>query len=317
MADVRIRGKVREVPPPGQLVDIGGYRLHAMTEGAGSPPVVMEAGTWDLGLTWSLVQPDVAAFAATLTYDRAGLGWSDPSPGPRTAEVMADELRALLRALGLEPPYVLVAQSFGGLVSRLYAYHYPQEVAGMVLVDAAHEDQLLRFPPAVREAQPTLYRMQIEHLRGLRGQLAEGTPVDAALLGLPQKLPEDVIASYRAVAASSPSRVDTMIAELEALEESQAQVRAARDGGIGDLPLVVLSHGEASPLPPIVRGGQQTADAYEEAWQQMQAELSGLSSHGRHVLAEGSVHMIHHDRPDLVIGAIRDVVESARGEADR
>jgi pimeloyl-ACP methyl ester carboxylesterase len=119
------------VEAPGVLVDVGGYRLHAIVEGEGEPPVVLDAGTWDFGLTWALVQPEIARLARTIAYDRAGLGWSDPSPRPRTAGNMVEELRAMCTALGLNWPIVLVAQSFGALVARLYAYRYPEEVGGL------------------------------------------------------------------------------------------------------------------------------------------------------------------------------------------
>jgi pimeloyl-ACP methyl ester carboxylesterase len=302
--------------PPGAMFDVGDVMLHAIVSGEGGPPVVMEAATWDLALTWSKVQPEVAMLTTTVAYDRAGLGWSETSRAPRTASPMVDELRGLLRAAELRPPYVMVGHSFGGLVSRLFAFRYPDEVVGMVLVDAAHEDQLQRFPPEVREAQPTLYAMQLEHLRGIRDQLAAGAAVDPAMLGIPQGLPEDVLAGYRAVAASSPSRIETMIAELEGLEVSQDEIRADADAGLGDIPLMVISHGEPAPLPPIVRGGPDVGDAYEASWQGMQEDLSRLSSRGSRIVADGSMHMIHHDRPELVVGAIRDVIDEVRRRED-
>src|SRR5690606_28471284 len=105
-----------------------------------------------------------ARFARVVTYDRAGLGWSDPAPGPRTAEAMVADLRALLRAAGVPAPYVLVGQSFAGLLVRLYAYLHPSEVAGLVLVDGAHEDQYQRFPEAIRAAFEPLRAMQLQSL---------------------------------------------------------------------------------------------------------------------------------------------------------
>lgn len=311
---IRVPNDVDPSAAPGRMVDIGGFRLRAAVDGGGSPVVVMEAGTWDLGLTWSLVSPRVAAFTTTLTYDRAGLGWSDPSPSPRTVGSMADELHRLLSAVDLAPPYVLVGQSFGALVTRLYAHRHPDEVGAMVLVDPAHEDQLDRFPDAVRAAQPGLYAMQLEMLRGLRTRLEAGERIDPAVLGLPVQLPEDAIDGYRTAALADTSRVDTMLAELELLERGQEEVREATAAGLGDLPLVVLSHGVPAPLPPIVQGGERTARAYEEAWQEMQGEIARLSSNGIRVVAERSGHMVHLDRPELVVQAIRDVVGSVRGE---
>ena len=125
-------------PPVGRLVDVSGYRLHLACQGEGSPTVVMEAAIGETGLLWSLVQPAVAQTTRACVYDRAGYGWSDPIPRPRTAAVMVEELHTLLDTAGVPGPYVLVGLYFGGLLVRMYAARYPQEVAGLVLVYAAY-----------------------------------------------------------------------------------------------------------------------------------------------------------------------------------
>ena len=137
----------KQFPAPGQRVDVGGFSLHIYCTGEGSPTVVVDAGNGDFSVGWSGIQPEVAKSTRICTYDRAGYGWSDPSPSPRTAKVMAEELHALLVNAGIEPPYVLVGHSLGGYNVRMFADLYPDEVAGMVLVDSAHEDQLKRLPP--------------------------------------------------------------------------------------------------------------------------------------------------------------------------
>jgi pimeloyl-ACP methyl ester carboxylesterase len=137
-----------EIPgftPPGKLVDIGGYRLHLHCTGKGNPTVVLIAGGGDFSFDWSLVQPNVSRFARVCSYDRAGLAWSDPGPTPRTMRQDAHELHTLLSAAQIQAPYVLVGHSMGGLIARVYAAQYPNEVAGMVLVDATHEDTTLLF----------------------------------------------------------------------------------------------------------------------------------------------------------------------------
>ena len=134
----------KKYPPPGRLVDVGGYRLHIhcleRESEKGGPTVVMDAGIGECSLGWSLVQPEIAKFAHVCTYDRAGLGWSDSAPTARTSQQIVSDLHALLGNAGIEPPYVMVGHSFGGLNLRLYASRFPEEVAGMVLVDSAHED---------------------------------------------------------------------------------------------------------------------------------------------------------------------------------
>ncbi len=127
-------------PASGKLINVGGYRLHINCIGTGSPTVILDAGLGGSSLDWSLVQPEVATFTRVCSYDRAGYGWSDYGPKPRTSGRIVAELHTLLIGAGIPGPYILVGQSFGGLNVRLYAYTYPQEVAGMVLVDASHEN---------------------------------------------------------------------------------------------------------------------------------------------------------------------------------
>ncbi len=133
-------------PPPGRLVDVGGFRLHIHCTGSGGPTVILDAGNGGSSLDWSLVQPGVATFTRVCSYDRAGYGWSDSGPTPRTSERIVRELHTLLVNAGVPGPYVLVGHSFGGLNMRLYTYTYPQDVAGLVLVDSSHEND----PTALR-----------------------------------------------------------------------------------------------------------------------------------------------------------------------
>jgi pimeloyl-ACP methyl ester carboxylesterase len=199
-------------PPIGQLVDAGGYRLHVACQGEGGPTVVMEAATGETGLLWSLVQPGVAQTTRTCVYDRAGLGWSDPSPRPRTAAVMVEELRSLLASAEVPGPYVVVGHSFGGLLVRLYAARYPQEVAGLLLVDSAHEDQYRRAPSEIRDLLPQFEKQGRQQFEGLKALIESGA-LDVAMLPVPPGLPASAADTFRALVATSPKHVDTLIAE--------------------------------------------------------------------------------------------------------
>lgn len=296
---------------PGRLVDIGGYRLQLDCRGSGRPAVVFEGGTGEAGLSWALVHPQVAAFTRACAYDRAGLGWSDPSPRPRTAEVMVEELRSLLDVSEMEPPYVLVGQSFGGIVARLFAHRFPQDVAGMVLVDSAHEEQLLRFPAAIRASEESMLKAQVQQFAGLRSMIEAGS-FDPSLLPVPPAFPPEVKDAYRALVAADATWLDTVVAELQAVGEAHAQVRAAKIRSVGDIPLVVLRHGK--PMPPMKEMGMgpEDADHYERIWQELQEELVALSPRATLVVAEESGHMIHQEEPELVVRAVRDVVEAGR-----
>src|SRR5262245_64784648 len=136
--------------PPGQLVDVGGFRLHCHAEGRGCPTVVLDAALGGSSISWTYVQPRIAEFARTCAYDRAGFAWSDRGPLPRTAGRMADELNILLERSGETPPYVLVGHSFGGLVTRIFAARYRALSAGLVLVDPAQPEDWVDPAPKER-----------------------------------------------------------------------------------------------------------------------------------------------------------------------
>jgi pimeloyl-ACP methyl ester carboxylesterase len=134
-------------PPPGRLVDIGGYRLHLYCTGKGRPTVILLSGLGAAAArasaTWGRVQPEVAKFTRVCSYDRAGEGWSDPSPARESLQQTVNELHRLLLRADVKPPYVLAGQSWGGPIARVYASQHPERVVGMVLIDTTHEDAQL------------------------------------------------------------------------------------------------------------------------------------------------------------------------------
>src|SRR5215207_2765747 len=157
---IAARGDARRYPPPGQLVDVGGYRLHIQCVGTGSRTVVLDAGLGGSSLDWNLVQPALGRTTRVCAYDRAGMGWSDPGPQPRTPRQIADELHTLLTNAGIAGPYVLVGHSLGGKNVRLFALAYPEQVAGMVLVDARSEYVDANTSPAEAQAFQRASAMQ-------------------------------------------------------------------------------------------------------------------------------------------------------------
>src|SRR5215210_8391078 len=136
----------RAYPPPGEMVDVGGYSLHINCVGQGSPTVVLDAGLGDFSAQWIRVQREVSDTTRVCAYDRAGMGWSEMGPEPRDAKQISSELHTLLKGAGIEGPFVLVGHSFGGLYTRTYAARYPDEVAGVVLVDSSSPKQVGHRP---------------------------------------------------------------------------------------------------------------------------------------------------------------------------
>jgi pimeloyl-ACP methyl ester carboxylesterase len=301
-------------PPPGQMVDVGGYRMHIYCEGEGSPSVVMDAGLGDLSLSWVLVQPEAAELTRVCAYERAGLGWSERGPKTRTAQNIAEELHTLLTEAGIEGPYVLVGHSAGGVYARVYAHLYPDEVVGMVLVDTSHEEQDLRFPEAYAEASQRFLAQMAQFLLVPRvlnslGILA-ASPQDYPDEYLPA-LPEATKEVYKG-AILSDTRYFAAAAELySSWEATAAEVRAMQITTLGDIPLVVLTQGEFA-VPDAYGVSGEVVEQAQAAWYEMQAELAALSSNGKQVIAEQSGHYIQLDQPELVIDAIREVVEAAR-----
>lgn len=233
---------------PGKLIDVDGSRLHYQVMGEGNPTVVVESGQGATSLDWQLVQPEVAKFTKILTYDRPGYGWSTLSTKPRTSAQIVDELRQLLKQAGIKPPYVLVGMSFGGLPVRLFAYKYPEEVAGMVLVDVTHEMLYERFPPAMVKLNEQFdwWAMNILPIAAHLGLLRLLVLLDYLPLapGLFKKFPASSRPQAKAVYAHTKFW-DAFGQESAAFNTTIMQVQQARAAKpFPAIPLVVISAGK-------------------------------------------------------------------------
>ncbi len=281
-------------PMPGRLFDVDGVKMHIDCTGEGTPAVVLDAGLGDTYISWRKVQPLIAKFTRVCSYDRTGLGYSDPSPQPRTSKNIAEELHALLRAAGIVPLYVLVGHSMGGFDVRLYASLYRSEVAGMVLVDSSHPEQENRVSPEVGQLDRSALRV---------AELLEFTAPFGVrrLLGL---CGGDAI-THAAVCNWHSAR--TGVEELRAFSESASQTAAA--GTLGDMPLIVLSRDPDKLLHDL---SPDLEKQFADTWEKMQEELAQLSTRGRQTIVKNSGHYIQFDQPEAVAAAIRNVVDQAR-----
>jgi pimeloyl-ACP methyl ester carboxylesterase len=281
------------IPPPlGRLVDVGGYRVHLYCVGAGSPTVVITGAGYSFD--WGLVQPEVAKFTQVCVYDHSGVAWSDAGPTD-TCSLRVGEIHAALRNANVDGPYLLVGHSLGALVSRLYASKYPDDIAGMVIVDHASTFTYLPF------ARPTLFGSKVGQRYGTQSATPI-SPVSPSVDGPSestnddfQKLPANDY-QLHLWGDSLPGHVATMARNGAMISECVADVEAAtRDQvhPLGDKPLIVLST------------GMETSYANQ---------LAALSSHGKQVVVSDSSHYIMIDRPNVVIGAIREAVEAVRGQ---
>jgi pimeloyl-ACP methyl ester carboxylesterase len=281
-------------PPPGRLVDIGGYRLHIDCEGTGSPVVILEAGLGDMGVSWAQVQPTLARWTQACSYDRAGLGWSDAGPSPRDPARETDELHTLLSRAGVTPPYVLVGHSYGGDLVRLYAHRFPDGVAGLVLVEASNQDQWSKIPEAQGAWSEYLRTCHWDAIRARFGWL---------------RLRHDPIPYYadsvRPIAESfsyGPKEIAATCGEAVAiLGQGPGELAVVRS--LGELPLMVISAG---------RSFWRSPEAWA-AWQAMQASETTLSSRSVRVIAEHSQHDVQHDEPRVVttyVGSMLSIVKA-------
>lgn len=286
-------------PPPGRLVDVGGYRLHLHCTGAGTPTVVLDAGLGGGMLDWMLVQPEVAKFSRVCSYDRAGVGWSEAGTKPRTTQQISQELHTLLGKAGIQSPYVLVGHSFGGINVQYFASQHPNEVAGMVLVDSTHEKQFSRqempkpptfLPFVVKALVPFGVARLMNHL---------GEP--------PPNITPD-LAVQRASIYAHTRHLYAVADEMISLSVSLAQAQAVPLQW-GDKPLVVLTRGRKEAAPLL---SPEEANRMEQTWKELQTELVGRSQNGKQIIAEKSGHYIQFDQPNLVLNTIRQTTEAAR-----
>ena len=297
----------RANPPPGRMVDIGGRRLHVDCRGTGSPTVVFESGLDTYGsLSWSKVQDSVAAFTRACAYDRAGVMWSDPAGGPHDAEQVARDLWAGLDAAGERGPFVLVGHSAGGPYLMVETHDRPDAVLGLVFVDASHPDQLERFRPFL----DTESKLQ---------QILRFAPL-AARLGVVRLLPGPDPAHNPTVPARvleldgafRGRSIGGMVAEARSLAASLHEAGGDRD--LGRRWLVVLTARKRPGDAELAQMGmtREQSDRMRAVWDSLHDEEAGFSTRSRRILVDDASHYIQFDRPDLVIGAVRSVVDSVR-----
>ena len=308
------------LPPPGRLVDVGTHRLHLSCLGEGSPTVVLDSALGASSISWVLVQPALARLTRTCAYDRAGFGWSDAGPLPRTASRIANELYELLRRAQVPPPYVLVGHSFGGLVARLFAGRHPDAVAGMVLIEPAIAEHWASPPPEQQAriargvrlcgygtwaAQHGLARLvsalvrlgSLGAARALVSAISRGgfRREDEVILAPVWKLPADARRPLHHM-WTERKFFDALGSQIASMCESALEVLREDSGSFGDVPLAVIT-GD---------GADTNRRAADEA-------LARRSTRGRHIVVPESGHWVPLDAPQTVADAVAAIVQEVRG----
>lgn len=298
--------------------EFGGTTLNLDCSGPaatpGSPTVILDSGLGVPAVGWKFVQPEVAKFARVCSYDRAGYGWSSAGQMPRTSLQIVKELHALLGVAGEKPPYVIVGHSFGGYNIRVYNGQYPAEIAGMVLVDASHEDQVSRMPPELQEFQRKEVESQKWQLRMAPLMIHLGIARLMANDQGAEMLPKDFRDEIKYLQLQGKF-LDATASEFGSFEESAKEVRAA--GTLGDKPLIVLSAGKDVD-PKVLPAGfpVKAITEFHDIWlKDLQVKEAHLSTRGKQIIVPDSTHMIPFERPERVTAAIQEVWEAAKGGA--
>lgn len=283
-------------PPPGRLFDIGGRKLHLHCSGEGTPTVLLVAGGGAYSIDWALVQPKVAGTSRVCSYDRAGLGWSDPGPADETVEQTVSDLHLLLGSAGERGPYLLMGASIGGIFIRAYQHAFPDEVAGLLFANSSH-----RVGMNVKGKVGLIWELSEDELRSAYplppsakgpAPISEGEPFE--------RLPPDLQTvrlwlDLRGWEKWDPAKAgpESLLSWRKEFLREFEETSTGQEHPLGDLPVIVLSSGER-PTDPDRRRDRTDAGA----------ALDLLSSNTLYLTATGSGHEIHLYQPDLVVQAV-------------
>jgi pimeloyl-ACP methyl ester carboxylesterase len=285
----------RRYAPPGQMVDVGGHRLHVHVTGesrGGTPTVILDSGMVSFSSNWAWIQDEIAKVTRVVAYDRAGLGWSDLGHDPHDAGANAVQLTAALQALEVRGPFVLAGHSYGGLSLRAFAAHRRDEIVGMVLVDASHPDQWHRFGFSSKvlgwgnRVSSVVARFGIFRVFDKEYKLLA--------TGLPE------LAYAELMAFSSTPRALSASGQAAMAWDDVTRPLVNDAGDLGDMPLIVLSVTEQP------RKGKELTE--------LQAELATLSTNSRHVTVQGAYHealLANEGYARVVTESILDVLHAA------
>ncbi len=305
LAEVRDLSKF---PPPGRLINVDGRMMHIHCEGTGSPTVVVEQGAGSMSVAWTEIHQQVAQTTRICSYDRAGLGYSEPVDRPMRSPEVAETLGKLLDTRGIEDDLVLVGWSAGGIYIREFYRQNQSRVKGMVFVESSHEQQVIRMPEEPPVSDFVIGLMKIMGPTGLL-RLSGLIESQTGSLALTEESEQRLTALYSQSHSISSFLIDNEGARLDMQSNSPPE-------NLGDLPITVISRGV-----PIAEYEGMPADVTVESmrelrrkWYELQYELVNLSSNSRHVIATKSGHMVHTSEPQLLVDSITDMVSLVKSK---
>jgi pimeloyl-ACP methyl ester carboxylesterase len=299
---------------PHQRVDIGGRKLHLYCSGTGATTVVFDAPSGDGGWVWFRVQPEVAKHTRACVYDRAGFGFSDPVPRPNTSENSVEDLHKALGVAGIKPPFLLVGNSLGGSNAQVYAYRYPEQVKGLVLVEPQTESETARLDKVTSGKIKQINAMVKQQDQYCLGEAEKGFKAGSEpftnCIGNPLEFYGPVLGKAVLKSEMTKSYWRTRVDEYNAIDTSDDQLRALRKP-FGDLPLLVLTRGVS---PYAVPGKPQSAlnKAMEDENEKIHKELAALSTKGKQRVVPGAAHEIQAEQPVAVAQAVLEVLRQIK-----
>jgi pimeloyl-ACP methyl ester carboxylesterase len=288
-------------PAPGNMYTVNGHRMHLYCTGTGSPTLVLESGLGDDWTVWAKVQPTLSKTTQVCSYDRSGMGWSDELATDHDANTFAEQLHALLQAAGIRKPIILMGHSIAGIYIRAYAARYPNDMAGLIFVDASSPYQDSRLPPT-KIPLPSFTLQKWETVFGVaraRGDCSQVVPGLEFERGA-------IYASNCTI-----SGIDSTIAEIDTFNRSSDEIE--HTGPFGHLPILVFtSDNTIMDQQEAIIWTPENVKKADQIWQGMQEDLKHLSSNGRRIIAKGSGHYVEVDRADLINREVPVFIQQVR-----
>lgn len=298
------RNAEKKFLPPGELIDVGGYRLHINCQGdkkADVPAVIFESGIWCCSLDWQLIQPEIAKITQTISYDRAGYGWSEEGPRPRTFEQNVQELKILLNKKGIHPPYIMVGHSSGGSIVLQYQRSYPEDVAGLILVDTLVEQPKLSGLARLINTLATRCLGYLSYVGVLRCLTKLSSPISLNPGWTPEK--QNI---YLSAHRLKPRSFFTYLEEWDGFESSfEALNKESAD--VKEKPITVICRGNETPLIPWL-SKERNDEMYKHHFE-LQKRLLHRSKFSELRIAKNSGHMIQLDKPEAIIEAVQNMIQ--------
>lgn len=300
-------------PAPGKLYRVEGAAIHLHCTGTGDVPVILEAGSGMWSLDWHEVHEALAESTMVCSYDRAGHGWSDFGKQPRSIEQLVSELHGVLAAAEIPKPFILVGASFGGAIIQLYEQQYPDDVAGMVLVDARPSSYLEAF----KEVRPAAIDEHVSRQRLIAKLYELGLlALIAKLQGQPDfnEPPQDLRATYQDLGRLTKHAAAS---SYEAMADEISDHQMQKISSVGDKPLTVIAHGKRTMFHGQLGLTDSEAQQLEDIWRKEQEALTSLSSSSEFLVGENSGHLICMEQPEIVVEAVRKMLAAALKKSNR